>query len=167
MFCHDKPKKSATRQTAKKAGYREGRRQEEKRPERLHGLSAASLKCTVILWDGYKCKCGGRPPTAWSPVDCAHIHPLISLLWQKPKRLVRQTLQIGVCPHFVFRREGDRKTGNVVFSSLSSHRCQWKNFKQGMRILRVDLTDPIVSTLALLSLIHLALLVLPGFLSYL
>jgi hypothetical protein len=42
IFCHDKPKQSATSQTAKEAGYQEARRQEEKRPERLHGLSASS-----------------------------------------------------------------------------------------------------------------------------
>jgi hypothetical protein len=30
IFCHDKPKKSATSQTAKKAGYQEERRQEQK-----------------------------------------------------------------------------------------------------------------------------------------
>jgi hypothetical protein len=50
IFCHDKPKKSAASQTAKKAGYQEERRQDQKRPERLHGLSASSpaMRCYLM-----------------------------------------------------------------------------------------------------------------------
>jgi hypothetical protein len=92
IFCHDKPKKSATNQTAKKAGYQEERLQEEKRPERLHGLSASSPE---MRWD------------------------------------------------------------------LS----QWRTFSRACGSYGLTLTVPAVSTLALLSLMHLALLVVPGFLA--
>jgi hypothetical protein len=59
----------------KKSWFRKSPIKQKSHRQKYIDYLSRLLKRAVILRDGYRCKHCRRPPSAWLPVDCAHIYP--------------------------------------------------------------------------------------------